>query len=86
MDQERIRTRRRLRAAFLEALYEAVDGSVNEFVDGYEIATAVGADSDEARRIIAYFEEKGLLMVDDHKTGVIRITAAGVDAAEAATG
>jgi hypothetical protein len=59
-----------------------VDGSVTDFVDGIQIGTRVGADTDEARRMITYFEEKGLVLVDDHKTGVIRITAAGVDVVE----
>lgn len=66
----------------MRALYEEIDGSVNEFVDGLDIATRLGADPEEGRRIIAYLEEKGLLKVDDHKAGIIRITADGVDAVE----
>lgn len=86
MDRERIATRRARRSEFLQALYEQVDGDVNEFVPGYEIAARVGADAEEARRIVAYFEEKQLIKVDDHKAGIIRITAAGIDEVEAGTG
>lgn len=82
MDKDRIRARRERRQQFMRALYEEIDGSVNEFVDGLDIATRLGADPEEGRRIIAYLEEKGLLKVDDHKAGIIRITADGVDAVE----
>ena len=67
-------------------LYDDVNANVNEFVDGIAIGQRVGADGEETRRIIAYFEEKGALMVDDHKTGVIRITAAGIDQVETEIG
>lgn len=83
MDPDRIRERRQRRQAFLHTLYDDVEGSVNEFVDGYEIAARLGADLAEARRIIAYFEEKAFVRVDDHKAGIIRLTAEGVDAVEA---
>ena len=86
MDPERIRARRERRQAFLQALYDEVDGSVSDFVEGLQIGAGVGADDNEARRMITYFEEKGLLKVDDHKTGVIRITAAGVDMVETGIG
>jgi hypothetical protein len=82
MDGDAIKARRQLRAQFLRSLYEQVDGSVSEFVNGFEIGSRVGADSAEARRIIEYLEEKGLLKVDDHKNGIVRITANGVDAVE----
>lgn len=82
MDREKIRQRRERRQQFLRSLYEEIDGSVNDFVDGLELGQRLGADADEARRIISYLEEKGLVKVDDHKTGIIRITAAGVDAVE----
>ena len=82
MDKERIKARRERRQAFMRELYEEIDGSVNDFVDGLEIATRLGADAEEGRRIIAYLEEKGFLKVDDHKSGIIRITADGVDAVE----
>lgn len=82
MDKERIRVRRERRQQFLAVLYEKNDGSVSEFVDGLEIAAGLGADVEEGRRIIAYFEEKGLLKVDDHKAGIVRLTADGVDAVE----
>jgi hypothetical protein len=54
-------------------------------VQGFDIAAGLQADAEEARRIIAYLEEKGWIMVDDHRNGVIRITAAGVDAVETTT-
>jgi hypothetical protein len=82
MDKQKIKERRERRQQFLRTLYEEVDGSVNEFVDGLELAGGLGADVAEGRRIIAYLEEKGLLKVDDHKAGIVRITADGVDAVE----
>lgn len=86
MEPELIRARRERRQAFLQALYDKVDGSVSDFVEGLQIGAGVGADNAETRRMITYFEEKGLLKVDDHKTGVIRITAAGVDMVETGIG
>lgn len=82
MEKEQLKERRERRAAFLWGLYQAVDGDVNEFVHGFEIAAEIGADEREAKRIIAYFEEKGFIRVDDHKAGVVRITAEGVDVVE----
>ena len=82
MDPDEFRARRQRRADFLRALYQEVNGSVSEFVDGLELGARIGVDSEETRRMIAYFEEKGAVMVDDHKSGVIRITAAGVDLVE----
>lgn len=82
MDKDRIRIRRERRQQFLAELYEENDGSVSEFVDGLEIAARLGADVEEGRRIIAYFEEKGLIKVDDHKAGIVRLTADGVDVVE----
>lgn len=82
MDREKLKQRRLRREAFLMTLYEDVDGSVTQFVDGHEIAARVGAEPEEARRIIAYFEEKGLILVDDYKTGIVRITVEGVDEVE----
>ena len=83
MADEQIRTRKQRRTSFLQTLYEQVNANVNEFVDGMALGEKVGADAEETRRIIAYFEEKGAVMVDDHKTGVIRITATGIDLVEA---
>ena len=82
MDKDRIKERRERRQHFLRTLYQEVDGSVNDFVDGLELASRLGAEPEEGRRIIAYLEEKGLLKVDDHKAGIVRITADGVDAVE----
>lgn len=82
MNPDTIKERRARRERFLRTLYEQVDGNVNEFVDGIDIGSRVNADEAETRRIIAYFEEKQLIVVDDHKAGIIRITAGGVDEVE----
>jgi len=74
--------RRRMRTAFIVRLYEIVDASVSEFVNAYEIANAIGMDENEARRVVEYFEEKGYLKVDDHRSGVVRITVEGIDHVE----
>jgi predicted transcriptional regulator len=37
---------------------------------------------EETRKILAYLEEKGYVLVDDHRAGVVRITAEGIDAVE----
>jgi len=83
MEADQLKLRRERRASFLRVLYENVNANVNEFVDGIVLGEQVGADADETRRIIAYFEEKGAVLVDDHKTGVIRLTATGIDLVEA---
>jgi hypothetical protein len=82
LDPNQIKQRRKRREDFMLRLYQAVDGSVSEFVQGFDIAAELAADAEEGRRIIAYLEEKGWIKVDDHRNGVIRITAAGVDAVE----
>jgi hypothetical protein len=81
-----ISRRRQLRRDFLEQLYTRVDGSVSEFVSGLEIGAALGADDAETLRVIAYLEEKQLVKVDDHRAGIIRITAHGVDEVESRAG
>lgn len=78
-----MRQRRRLRRAFLQQLYDRVDGSVSEFVTAQDIGAALDVDEAESRRIFEYLEEKGFVMVDDHRAGIIRLTAAGVDEVEA---
>lgn len=83
MDKDVIKQRRQRRQDFMIRLYEAADGNVAEFVQGFDLAAELGADAEEARRIIAYLEEKGLIKVDDHRNGVVRITASGVDEVEA---
>lgn len=85
LDKNEIRQRRQQREDFMNRLYQAVDGNVSEFVQGIELAAELPANPEEARRIIAYLEEKGWIKVDDHRNGVIRITAAGVDAVETTT-
>jgi len=78
-----IERRRQNRTAFLGRLYEIVDASVSTFVSGLEIATAIGVPYDEGLRIIEYLEEKQYIHIDDHKLGIIRITALGIDHVEA---
>jgi hypothetical protein len=79
---EDVRERRERRADFLRRLYLLVDGSVSEFVCAFDIATEQGFDAAEARRVFEYFEEKGFVKVDDHREGIVRITAAGIDEVE----
>lgn len=79
---ERIRARRELRLQFLERLYLLVDGSVSEFVHAFDIGIELGLEPAETRRIFEYFEEKGHVKVDDHREGIIRITASGIDEVE----
>ena len=77
--------RREARTTLLHAIYDTADGSVTEFVSAWELAAAQGVQPAEASRIVAYLEEKGYLLVDDHRAGVVRITAHGVDAVELGT-
>ena len=77
-----IQIRREQRREFLKQLYLRVDGSVSEFVAAYDLAAGLGIDEAEARKILEYFEEKAFVMVDDYRAGIVRITAAGVDAVE----
>lgn len=74
--------RRRLRAALLAALYEETDGDVAAFVSAPDLAPALGIDERELGRIIAYLEERHWIVVDDHKAGIVRLTADGVDRVE----
>lgn len=70
------------RRALLETLYSAADGDVRTFVQAFDLGAALGMDAAETGRSLAYLEEKGLVMVDDYKTGIARITAAGIDTVE----
>ena len=79
---ESIRKRREHRQRFLRLLYDEADGSVSEFVSAYDIGAVLGIDDVESRKIFEYLEEKGFVMVDDHRAGIVRITAAGVDEVE----
>jgi len=63
-------------------LYEKVDASVSEFVSAFEIGAEVGLSEVETVRTIEYLEEKEYLHIDDHKQGIVRITAAGIDHVE----
>lgn len=81
---EMMRRRREQRRQLLVRLYEVTDGSVSEFVGAWDLAAELGIAGDEARRIVEYLEEKGWVLVDDHRTGTIRLTASGVDEVEAA--
>lgn len=78
--------RRELRLAFLRALYERVDGSVSDFVNGFEVAGGLGIDRPEAAKLFDYLEEKRWIRVDDHREGTLRITAEGIDRVEAESG
>jgi CRP-like cAMP-binding protein len=80
--QPEIARRRQNRSDFLVRLYEIVDASVTTFVNGLEIAEALGIDREEATRIIEYLQEKQFIHIDDHKLGIIRITALGIDHVE----
>ncbi len=75
--------RRQRRHAFLAALYARTDGHVAEFVSAPELAAELGVQPEELERIIAYLEERQWIAVDDHRAGIVRITAAGVDRVEA---
>jgi hypothetical protein len=79
---DQLRERQGRRIAFLRELYDMVDSSVTAFVSGFEVGERVGADRAEALRIIEYHAEKGLMKVDDYATGLVRLTASGVDAVE----
>ena len=59
-----------------------VDASVSTFVSAFEVAERIGVSADEAVRISEYLKEKQLLHIDDHKLGIVRITAAGIDHVE----
>jgi hypothetical protein len=76
-------TRRRWRRELVAALYDETGASVTEFVPAYEVAARLEVPVEEARKLVAYLEEKGWIYVDDHKLGVVRMTAAGIDAVEA---
>ncbi|HEX2166059.1 MAG TPA: hypothetical protein VHG09_02365 [Longimicrobiales bacterium] len=82
MSDSIIQQRRERRRDFLRRLYLAVDGSVSEFVHAYELGAELGIEESEVRKIFEYLEEKQLVMVDDHRAGVVRLTAAGVDEVE----
>ena len=74
--------RRRRRQAFLEALYRQTDGHVAEFVQAREPAAQLGIGEEELARILAYLEERQWIAVDDHRAGIVRLTADGVDQVE----
>lgn len=79
---EDMRRRREQRREFLRRLYAQVDGSVSTFVDAHAIGAEIGLDEAGTRNVFEYLEEKGLVFVDDHRAGTLRITADGVDAVE----
>lgn len=79
---DQLRERQQRRLAFLRGLYDAVDSSVTAFVSGFEVGDGVGADRAETLKIIEYWAEKECVKVDDYASGMIRLTAAGVDAVE----
>jgi hypothetical protein len=79
-----LRARNRRRLEYLRALYDLVDSSVTDFVEGFELGLSLEMDLSETRRVLGYLSEKGLVKVDDFRSGVIRLTAAGVDFVERA--
>jgi RIO-like serine/threonine protein kinase len=81
---DELRARHARRMAFLRALYDRVDSSVSEFVSAFEIAEASAIERAECTRVVEYLAEKGLILVDDHRAGTIRLTAEGVDRIELA--
>lgn len=74
--------RRERRRELLKRLYLRVDGSVTDFVSAWELGAELGMEETESRKVIEYLEEKGYVMVDDHRAGIVRMTAAGVDEVE----
>ena len=74
--------RQRNRQALLDSVYEAAEADVRVFVPAFDLGSALGMDAGETGRALAYLEEKGLLMVDDFKTAIVRITATGIDCVE----
>jgi hypothetical protein len=70
------------RKRLLSAVYDATGASVTEFVDALMLGAGLGIPEAEARKAIGYLEEKGWLRVDDHRSGVTRLTAAGADEVE----
>lgn len=74
--------RKQQRTAFIRRLYGVVDASVTEFVSAFDIGAELGITDKEIGRLLGYFEEKGLIKTDDHKLGIIRITATGIDYVE----
>jgi hypothetical protein len=77
-----MRLRRERRSVLLRSIYDTADASVTEFVSAYDLSAAQEVPPEEARKAIAYLEEKGYLLVDDHRAGIVRITAEGIDAVE----
>jgi Mn-dependent DtxR family transcriptional regulator len=79
---EDLRARNERRMDLLRAIYESVDSSVSAFVSAFEIGPGLGMDRAETVTAIEYLEERGLVKVDDHGTGLLRLTADGVDRVE----
>ncbi|HEX9109233.1 MAG TPA: hypothetical protein VF832_18430 [Longimicrobiales bacterium] len=74
--------RRGRRQAFLAALYRQTDGHGAEFVSAHDLAGELGIAEAELARIVAYLEERQWIAVDDHRAGIVRLTADGVDQVE----
>lgn len=66
----------------MQRLYKEVDGSVSTFVNAFEIGEALGIADSEITKAIEYLEEKRLIAIDDHRLGIVRITARGIDYVE----
>jgi hypothetical protein len=80
--KKEIARRQKRRIDFMTRLYWAGDGSVSEFVSAYDIGADIGVPETDIRRLVEYLEERAFIKVDDHKLGVIRITANGIDYVE----
>jgi DNA-binding MarR family transcriptional regulator len=80
--REAIAARRASRHRFLRELYRASEEELTEYLDGYDIAEALGLERADAERIVRYLEDHGHLAKSG--TGmVVRITARGIDHVEA---
>ncbi len=78
--------RRRRRLELLNAIYRHTDGHVAEFVSASALAEVLGIAAPELERILAYLEERKWIVVDDHREGIVRLTADGVDRVESGPG
>jgi hypothetical protein len=80
---DELNRREALRAAFLRRLYEVSGGDTRGRIQMAEIGDELGLDRDETERIVDYLHDRGLAAWRAFG-GMIGITPAGVDAAEAA--
>lgn len=81
--RDEIVRRQAQRRAFMRRLYARTEANVNEFVHAAELTDGLDITPAEIPAMISYLEEKEWIMVDDHRAGVLRITALGIDHVEA---